>query len=206
MGFLDFIETVFDYGSRFMEKAENNYNRQLNAAQKSINAELRKNPNSRELREKKAALDHKAEVVSRHRSTDREITHGTSGESKSARSFQHRTNVPLRLAVETANSEPGVYVLYLDGQVMKCGRAAYVQGVHWRLQQYYSLKYDDRARNGDYWSINEENKERVKVSWQCCPRSRCPELEYKLFKKYGKGPWANRAPSSASTNDWELLI
>lgn len=44
------------------------------------------------------------------------------------------------------------------------------------------------------------------VSWQCCPVSKCKELEYKLFAKYGKGPWGLRAPAKCPDNSWELLI
>lgn len=142
----------------------------------------------------------------KNRRSDAELEKDRTGLNQSARSFQHRQNVRLPDAVEQADSSPGVYVLYLHGKVMKCGRAAYGQGIHWRLQQYYSLNYDDRARDKDYWSVSPENRDFIEVSWQCCPVSKCKELEYKLFKKYGKGPWGLRAPLNCSEDSWELLI
>lgn len=83
--------------------------------------------------------------------------------------------------------------------------AAYGQGLAWRFTQYYNLNYDDKARAGEYWSIIEENRDEVRVSWQACPESKCEELEYKLFQKYGKGKWAQRAPRQAG-DSWELRI
>ncbi len=147
-----------------------------------------------------------AERTRRTRRTDSELEKDRAGVNQSARSFQYQQNVRLPDAVDMAENAPGVYVLYLNGSVMKCGRAAYGQGVHWRLQQYYSLNYDDRARDKDYWSVSPQNRDSVMVSWQCCPVSKCKELEYKLFRKYGKGPWGLRAPQSCSEDSWELLI
>lgn len=140
------------------------------------------------------------------RRTDEEINSDLSGTDKSPWEFQFCTNVFLKDAINMAQNIPGVYVLYLDGKVMKCGRAAYDSGVAWRLRQYYNLKYDKSSMAGDYWSVNEGNRDRVIVSWQCCPVSKCGELESKLFEKYGKGEWAKRAPVSHSIDSWELLI
>lgn len=148
----------------------------------------------------------KAKGTDRVRRSDSELEQDRSGTNLKPRDFQYATKVPLSQAVSQAESTTGVYVLYLNGQVMKCGRAAYGQGIHWRLQQYYSLNYDDRARKHDYWSISPENRDSVMVSWQCCPVSKCKELEYKLFRKYGKGPWGLRAPVSCSDDSWEVLI
>lgn len=85
-------------------------------------------------------------------------------------------------------------------------QAAYSNGVRWRLSQYYNLNYDNRARRGEYWSVSEENRDNITVSWQCCPQAVCQELEYKLFEKYGKGPWAHRAPKFCTDDRWKLLI
>lgn len=144
--------------------------------------------------------------VSGTRRTDNQIYSDKRGMNRAPESYQVVRSVSLSSATTMANSEPGVYVLYLNGRVMKCGRAVYSQGVRWRMQQYYSLKYDARAQRGDYWAINQRNRDSVVVSWQCCPPAACKELEYKLFKKYGKGPWALRGPENCSTNDWKLLI
>lgn len=89
---------------------------------------------------------------------------------------------------------------------MKCGRAAYSQGIRWRFVQYYNLNYDNKARSKDYWSISKANRDRIKVSWQACIISKCKELEYKLFRKYGKGEWAKRAPTNCSEDSWPLFI
>lgn len=144
----------------------------------------------------------------RVRKTDSDFENSVSKANEgSPRDYQYRSNIPLSIAIDEAASKPGVYVLILNGKVMKCGRAAYGQGIRWRLRQYYNLNYDNKAREGQHWSVSNENKDDIRVSWQCCPASRCQELEYKLFQKYGKGPWARRAPSSIGNNDdWELLI
>ena len=142
----------------------------------------------------------------RHRRTDEELSRDSSGTDKNATDYQYRKQMPLPAAINCAQSVSGVYVLYLNGTPMKCGRASYSGGVAWRLRQYYNLNYDDRARIGDYWSVSQENRDRVMVSWQCCPASKCHELEYKLFQKYGKGAWAHRAPVACNTNSWDLLI
>ncbi len=140
------------------------------------------------------------------RRTEAEIHSDLSGTDKSPYEFQYSMGVPLHVAINMAQNIPGVYVLYLNGKVMKCGRASYESGVAWRLRQYYNLSYDKRSRSGELWSVNEENREQITVSWQCCPVSKCGELESKLFEKYGKGEWAKRAPISHSIDSWELLI
>lgn len=145
-------------------------------------------------------------MSSGHRRTDDELSKDMSGLDKKPRDFEYCRNVRLCDAVNSASSNTGVYILIINGCVMKCGRAAYGQGIKWRFRQYYNLNYDDRARRGDYWSVSEQNRDEIIVSWQCCPVSVCKELEYKLFKKYGKGPWGLRAPASCNTNLWELLI
>lgn len=155
-------------------------------------------------------VEHAIHTNKYSRRTDEELRSNTSGLDKVARDFQHANSVPLLSALQTAESIPGVYILWLDGVAMKCGRASYDKGaqsgVRWRLKQYYDLNYDDRARNGEYWSVSPDNKDKIVVSWQCCPISKCNELEYKLFQKYGKGPWALRAPANCQDDTWDLLI
>ena len=142
----------------------------------------------------------------KHRGTKEEFRSDHTGMGKRPDSYFVARRVSLSRACHIAPREPGVYILYLDGQVMKCGVATYSQGLQWRFTQYYNLNYDDKARDGDYWSVSPSNRDDVKVSWQACPKRVCDELEYKLFRKYGKGPWAKRAPSSLATDEWELLI
>lgn len=143
---------------------------------------------------------------SRHRSTKEEFRSNCTGMDMQPESYSTARRVPLSMACDDAPGEPGVYILFLHGAVMKCGVATYSQGLRWRFTQYYNLNYDDRARSGEYWSVSPDNRDDIEVSWQACPKRVCDELEYKLFRKYGKGPWAKRAPSSLATDEWKLLI
>ena len=145
-------------------------------------------------------------ICEKVRRTDDELSKDKTGLDKSPESYSRASNVPLSTAIYTANYSPGVYILYLNGKVMKCVRSAQFGGVKKRLMEYYRLDYDIRAKSGDYWAVNESNRDSVVVSWQCCPVSKCHELEYKLFKKYGKGPWAQRSPVACFEDSWELLI
>lgn len=141
-----------------------------------------------------------------HRRSDAAIANSTAGLHANPNSYQVMHNILLGNAIRLANNQPGVYVLRLNGKVMKCGRAVYSAGVRWRLQQYYNLKYDGRAQHGDQWSVTSANRNQVRVSWQCCPESKCKELEAKLFHKYGKGPWGLRAPGLTQEDTWPLRI
>lgn len=140
------------------------------------------------------------------RRTDEELSKDKSGIETPAESYQRNENIPLSCAMNQASNEPGVYILWLNGNVMKCGRSSQFGGVRKRLLEYYRLDYDKKAKAGEYWAVTFENRDNVMVSWQCCPISKCHELEYKLFQKYGKGPWAHRAPSNFEEDTWELLI
>ncbi len=211
MGFFDIIK---DIGRSVASDAISNYERQVKEYEKKVNAYEKKvnayeekidryeqtHPNADQEKIKAA----REKINNFKRRTDGEIAADSQYADLKPRDFQYKCDIPLEDAIRMADSKPGVYVLYLNGQQMKCGRA--VIGVSMRLSQYYHLNYDDRARQGEYWSVNEQNKNQVTVSWQCCPPQKCQELEYKLFKKYGKGPWAKRMPSSCNSNSWELLI
>ena len=144
--------------------------------------------------------------TTKHRGTKEDFRKDMSNMEKDPRSFSIGREVYLNAATMQAPSQEGVYIIYLDGEVMKCGTVTYSQGLLWRFTQYYNLNYDDKARDGNYWSVSPENRDREKVSWQACPKRVCDELEYKLFSKYGKGRWAKRAPEKLATDEWELLI
>ena len=58
----------------------------------------------------------------------------------------------------------------------------------------------------NYVSVNPDGCDEVETSWQACPQRVCGEMEYKLFRKYGKGPWARRVPKSLNTDEWKVLI
>ena len=113
-------------------------------------------------------------------------------------------NILLR-EVATAGYGPqksGVYILHLNGHVMKVGSAKI--GIQKRMQQYY-------ARNpwcGLNRYITESNRDDIYVSFQTCPENACDELESKLFDKYGPiaaMPWATRRPVCTS-NQYTLYI
>ena len=85
----------------------------------------------------------------------------------------------------------GVYVLYLNGRVMKVGSAKI--GIQKRMQQYYGLN----EYCGLNCHINKNNRDKIDVSYQLCGTNQCDELESKLFDKYGEPgalPWAQRRP------------
>lgn len=90
---------------------------------------------------------------------------------------------------------PGVYILRLNGAVMKVGSAKI--GVHKRMQQYYGQN-PCCGLNG---YITLENRDRITVDYQLCEPAFCAELESKLFDKYGSPgalPWAERRPHAAT--------
>jgi len=101
----------------------------------------------------------------------------------------------------TKNSNrPGVYLLLMNGKVMKAGSAEI--GVQKRMQQYYGLN----PRCGLNKHINESNRDRISIKWQICNLSQCKELESKLFDKYGDDlPWSERRPR-VNSNTVKLLI
>jgi hypothetical protein len=110
--------------------------------------------------------------------------------------------VPLKSAASTVNgNEPGVYILRLDRRLMKVGSAEI--GVQKRMQQYYGL--NTSCGLNDY--IKENNRDKIYVTWQACPKDKCNELESKLFEKYSheEMPWASRRPNNTD-DTWELLI
>ncbi|MBU3188775.1 hypothetical protein K9O30_06320 [Clostridium bowmanii] len=103
----------------------------------------------------------------------------------------------LKSAANSSNLEnsPGVYILRLDGELMKVGSA--VIGVQKRMQQYYGLN----TACGLNKHINNENRDRITIAWQHCSTDKCNELESKLFNKYGgvqNMPWAERRPNCSN--------
>ena len=227
MGFLDFLvkagsymveqgEKQRDRVARDYSKKVSNYERKVDKYEKEHGSTAKTQKARQEIDRVKSNLnDYKSGSVrttssateeKRKRRTDAEFDSSTADTDKKPRDFEYRKGESLKNACAIAASQPGVYILYLNGVVMKCGRVVYSQGIRWRFKQYYNLNYDKRAQRGDHWSVSEENRDKVTVAWQCCPESKSHELEYKLFRKYGKGPWASRAPANCNTDTWELLI
>ena len=92
---------------------------------------------------------------------------------------------------------PGVYIIRLNGQIMKVGSAEI--GIQKRMQQYYGMN----SACGLNLYINAQNRDAVTVDYQYCDKQDCRELESKLFDKYGPIevlPWAERRPYSTSNN------
>ncbi len=210
MGLLDVLGAIAGAVFNSMERNMELQNRTIEQYEKKVDAYEKSHPSSDRVRQAREMLQEKKDKVNSLRSysrrTDEEFENDKTGIDKSPTDFEVCKNEPLREAKNCAASSPGVYILFLNGSVMKCGRAAFGSGIRWRFQQYYNLTYDSRAQKGDYWAVSKENRDQVTVSWQCCPPSKVSQLEYKLFKKYGKGPWAQRAPVKASSDDWDLLI
>lgn len=112
--------------------------------------------------------------------------------------------VPLRCVYTPGGfpGEPGVYILRLHGVVMKVGSAQI--GIRKRMQQYYG----QNACCGLNEKITPQNRDLITVDYQLCSAAFCPELESKLFDKYGAPgelPWACRRPH-ADTNAAVLLL
>lgn len=201
---IEYDHSAGDAGRRRAGEIQKEHERIIARAEREINqAEKSGQVTEEYIAEQRAKLDHAKKKVRR---SDEELSKDKTGIDKEAKSYEYDNSVPLSSAMNRASNKPGVYILWLDGAAMKCGRSSQNGGVRKRLLEYYGLRYDDRARAGDYWSVSPENREDVVVSWQCCPISKCHELEYKLFKKYGKGPWALRAPNTCDEDSWELLI
>ena len=101
-------------------------------------------------------------------------------------------DIALKKAADPNGSSnlSGVYILKLNGVIMKVGSAAI--GVQKRMQQYYGL--NEYCGMNHY--INSTNRDRITVTYQTCNASDCRELESKLFDKYScySMPWAFRRP------------
>ncbi len=110
-----------------------------------------------------------------------------------------KNNIPLKDAAcaGVGPSQSGVYILRLEGKVMKVGSAKI--GIQKRMQQYYGLN----AHCGLNKFITKANRDDIFVSYQTCLEDACEELETKLFNKYGPisvMPWAERRPNCNSDN------
>lgn len=106
-----------------------------------------------------------------------------------------QNNIPLKKAADPqiTPNQPGVYILRLNGNIMKVGSAEI--GIQKRMQQYYGLNQYCGLNN----YINVRNRDVIQVSYQTCLKTQCRELESKLFQKYGSVnamPWATRSPHS----------
>ncbi|MBE6912735.1 MAG: hypothetical protein E7473_09440 [Ruminococcaceae bacterium] len=202
MGFFDFLKSGFENVARSQARQREDFSRRYEREHPDMSSKERERLDNFNRKTERIADFAGASI----RRTEEELSTDTTGLDKSPSSYQRKTHVPLNDAMFDAENTPGVYVLWLSGVAMKCGRSSQNGGVRKRLQEYYGLRYDKRAQTGEHWAVSYENRDDVLVSWQCCPISKCNELEYKLFRKYGKGPWAHNAPNYTGSDTWELLI
>ena len=115
-----------------------------------------------------------------------------------------QSNIPLKevAAAGVGPSSSGVYILSLNGRIMKVGSAKI--GIQKRMQQYYGLN----SHCGLNCHITSFNRDHILVTYQLCPEEACEELESKLFDKYGpisNLPWAKKRPHSPQ-NSHRLYI
>ncbi|WP_280770727.1 hypothetical protein [Salipaludibacillus daqingensis] len=107
------------------------------------------------------------------------------------------SNVGVRMSLEEATkSAPrrtGVYKLYLNGKLMKVGKATRKEGIRWRMQQYWR---GDSTAGKKHGRDIQDNRERISVQWVICSKDNCRELEIKLQNQVGgidNLPWCDRA-------------
>lgn len=100
--------------------------------------------------------------------------------------------VPLKEAAKTAPVQTGVYKLYLNGRLMKIGKAEWEKGIRWRMQQYWR---GDRTTAGPYRQEIISNRDNITASWILCPKGECRALEKKQIDEaggVGNLPWCRR--------------
>lgn len=202
----DIVSSSVDSYKRNVDEVARKKEREINRYESSHGKSTQTEAARRKVEKMRSGMEKISNAAHGVRRTDGELREDKSGMDKNPRDYSYESKVDLKAATNSAPSGPGVYILWLNGKAMKCGRAVYAQGIRWRFTQYYNLNYDDRARNKDYWSVSPDNRDNILVSWQACPVSQCEELEAKLFQKYGKGDWARRAPSVSGRGNWPLLI
>lgn len=100
---------------------------------------------------------------------------------------------PLRAAYleKKAPNEPGVYKVFLGGQLMKVGKAE--DGLRKRFSDYY--RGMDGGTAGLRY-ITSQNRDHVEVGWMVCPKERARGIElewYNEAKARGESmPWSDR--------------
>lgn len=145
------------------------------------------------------------DIANEARRTDEELANNQIGLELLAEDYLHGKGYSLLDArTEVYYGKPGVYVIWLNGKVMKCGRAVKLGE---RLGQYYRIAHDKRAQEGNSQTITLSTRDDVVVDFQHCPLSKITELEARLTDRYGKGPWASRNSSWGNKSEtWKLLI
>ncbi|HEX3047210.1 MAG TPA: hypothetical protein VHY08_20820 [Bacillota bacterium] len=99
--------------------------------------------------------------------------------------------VSLEEAQRSAPQQTGVYKLFLNGRLMKVGKAAWDAGIRWRMQQYW--RGDSTA--GSYGSEIYKNRKDITVSWILCPKDKCRAIELNQIQSAGgidNLPWCER--------------
>lgn len=99
--------------------------------------------------------------------------------------------VTLKEAARSAPRETGIYMLYLNGRLMKVGKVEWKEGIRWRMQQYWRGDSTAGVHRSDIY----KNREKVFVSWRLMPASTCREAEKREIQNAGgvsKLPWSER--------------
>ncbi len=116
MGLFDFIGEIFSSAMADTQRTMDKYDKKLSEYEKT-------HPGSEkaaEAREKLNVQREKLDGASRIRRTDSDFENSVSSDSeRNPEDYSYKINVPLSEAKSTADNTTGVYVLYLDGRVMK---------------------------------------------------------------------------------------
>ncbi len=75
---------------------------------------------------------------------------------------------------QVANSGPGIYALYLDGELKKIGKAVYNKGIFTRMSQYYRLTPEGLSQ------ITKNNRDKIEVKFFFLKKDDCWIAERKL--------------------------
>lgn len=102
------------------------------------------------------------------------------------------TGASLEEASKSSPASPGVYKIYLDGRLMKIGKAEWKAGIRWRMQQYW--RGDSTA--GFHGAEIYRNRSRIRVTWTLCSADECRRVEVEQQEQAGgiaNLPWCERS-------------
>lgn len=74
--------------------------------------------------------------------------------------------------------EPGVYILFYQGEIKKVGKAE--SGIYQRIKDYYYENNRKQTGGEAGGHITEENKDSIEVAWLVCPRDQCKDKEKEI--------------------------
>lgn len=103
------------------------------------------------------------------------------GAATSAPRVAEVVGVSLKEAATSAPRGTGVYTLYLNGQRMKIGKAAWKAGLRWRLQQYWR----GDATAGRFRKEITANRDNIRVVWEAFEAADCRQAELASMRAAG---------------------